>query len=195
MGTGMAFPWSVIGAIRFATGEIVEDLECGVELARAGHLPLFCPEARVTSFFPVTAAGVAAQRKRWEHGHLGLILRMALPLLVDGIRRRNLNLVAMSLDMSVPPLALLFLASVTVFLLCALLYGVHNLVLPLWMASAALVLLSLSTLLAWTRYGRHIVGIRELAFAPVYALMKIPLYLAFIVRRQVEWVRSARDGD
>jgi hypothetical protein len=32
-----------------------------------------------------------------------------------------------------------------------------------------------------------------LMYAPLYALKKIPLYLGFLIKRQVEWVRSKRD--
>jgi hypothetical protein len=30
-------------------------------------------------------------------------------------------------------------------------------------------------------------------YAPFYALKKIPLYVGFLFKRQVEWVRSKRD--
>ncbi len=74
MGTGMAFPWAAISTAALASGHIVEDLKLGIDLARAGTPALFCPEARVTSYFPATAEGIAGQRTRWEHGHLGVIL-------------------------------------------------------------------------------------------------------------------------
>jgi hypothetical protein len=54
-------------------------------------------------------------------------------------------------------------------------------------------LLGVAVLLAWSRFGRAILSLGDLAYAPVYALRKIPLYLKFLVRRQVEWVRSHRD--
>ncbi len=57
MGTGMAFPWHVIRATDLATGAIVEDLKLGLDLAAAGHPPLFCPSARVTRQFAISAQG------------------------------------------------------------------------------------------------------------------------------------------
>jgi hypothetical protein len=55
-------------------------------------------------------------------------------------------------------------------------------------------LLGVAVLLAWVGYGRNILSFRNLAYAPFYALAKIPLYLKFMVNRQVEWVRSRRDN-
>jgi len=49
-------------------------------------------------------------------------------------------------------------------------------------------------LIAWVRYGRQVISLASLAYAPFYALWKIPLYLKFMAKRQVEWVRSRRDG-
>jgi cellulose synthase/poly-beta-1,6-N-acetylglucosamine synthase-like glycosyltransferase len=195
MGTGMAFPWPVIRAAAFASGHIVEDLQLGIDLTRAGRPPLFCPEARVTSYFARTPAGIAAQRTRWEHGHLGMILGTAPRLLLEARRGRDWNLLALSLDLSVPPLAFLTLLVLMVFAastVCAM-YSMSRL--PLSLASVSLMLLGSSVLLSWGRYGRQVLSLAELAFGPMYALSKIPLYLRFLVRRQSEWVRATRDGD
>ena len=193
MGTGMAFPWAVMSSTGFATGHIAEDLKIGIDLARAGTPPLFCPEARVTSYFPSTAAGMAGQRTRWEHGHLGMILGTAPRLFLEALRHRNRNLLALSLDLSVPPLALLMLSALTVLVGAAVVAVSSRLMLPLWLASVALVMLALSVVLSWARFGRQVVSFSELVFAPFYALSKVPLYWRFLVRRQSEWVRSTRD--
>jgi hypothetical protein len=67
--------------------------------------------------------------------------------------------------------------------------------LPLWLSAASLVMLGSSVLLAWGSYGRQVISLASLAYAPFYALWKIPLYLKFLVSRQAEWIRSRRDGD
>ena len=192
-GTGMAFPWTVIRSARLASGSIVEDLELGIELARGGTPPMFCREARVTSYFPQTTEGVSAQRTRWEHGHLDTILRAAPPLFLEALRRRDARLFALACDLTVPPLALLTLAALSVFAASAVLALATKLMLPLWAASLSLVLLVLAVLLAWARYGRRVISLGDLALAPLYALWKLPLYSKFLVRRQGAWVRSARD--
>jgi len=67
-GAGMAFPWDVIRSVELASAEIAEDQKLGPDLTLAGHAPLFCPSAVVTSQFPTSAEGAKTQRQRWEHG-------------------------------------------------------------------------------------------------------------------------------
>ena len=57
MGAGMAFPWDVIRETNLASGWIVEDLKLGLDLAAAGHPPLFCPSALIVSRFASSARG------------------------------------------------------------------------------------------------------------------------------------------
>ena len=66
MGSGMAFPWSVISRVQLGTDNVVEDLKLGLEVAVEGHAPVFCPEAGVVSYFPDSEAAAEGQRKRWE---------------------------------------------------------------------------------------------------------------------------------
>lgn len=195
MGSGMAFPWRCISRASLASGHVVEDLKLGIDLAHAGMPALFCPEARVASCFPSTGEGIYRQRTRWEHGHLGMILGDAPRLFVEAIAHHNMKLMALVIELCVPPLALLMLLVLTVFAGSAVFFAATGAALPLWLATAALVILGLSVLLAWARYGRQVISLGSLACAPIYALWKIPVYLRFLVKRQVEWVRSKRDGD
>jgi len=191
MGTGMAFPWPLIASMPLASGNIVEDMMLGIHLTRCGAPPLFCPEALVTSHFPATLEGITRQRTRWEHGHLGVILS-APRLFVEAIAHRNAKLTALVLDLCVPPLALLTLLVLMVVAASAVFFAATAVALPLWLGTAALVMLAVAVLLCWGRYGRRVISLSSLAYAPFYALWKIPLYLKFVVRRQVEWVRSKR---
>ena len=193
MGTGMAFPWRLIQQAELASGHIVEDLKLGLDLAGAGYAPQFCPEALVTSVFPVNAEGVKSQRTRWEHGHLGMILKEGPYQLIKSLVTMNGHLFSLVIDMCVPPLALLTLLVSVVCLLGVVLWGVTAEVLPWGMALINPVLLGVAVFLAWARFGRGILSLRHLAYAPLYALAKVPLYLKFMVKRQVEWVRSRRD--
>jgi len=54
-------------------------------------------------------------------------------------------------------------------------------------------LLGLAVMLAWAAFGRQVISLASLCYAPIYALLKIPVYLNFLVKRQVSWVRSKRD--
>ena len=193
MGTGMAFPWPLIARAELASGHIVEDLKLGLEFARLGQAPLFCPEALVTSVFPTKQEGVQTQRTRWEHGHLAMILKEGAPLLLESLRTMNRDLFALALDMCVPPLALLTLMTLVFCLLGMALWAVTGDALPWSFAFINAGVLGLAVLLVWGKFGRGILTFRNLAYAPIYALSKIPLYVKFLVRRQVEWVRSHRD--
>jgi cellulose synthase/poly-beta-1,6-N-acetylglucosamine synthase-like glycosyltransferase len=193
MGTGMAFPWTLISTAPLATRHIVEDLKLGVTLALAGTPPLFCPEASVSSFFPQSNQGLREQRIRWEHGYLDVALRDSPRLLYRGLLTRNLGLITLGLDLCVPPLALLLLLVAALWLGSALLYLVSGAVLALALSTAAALLLASSVLLSWSRYGQRVVSLGELLWAGVYALRKIPLYARFLLAKQSDWVRSKRD--
>jgi hypothetical protein len=107
----------------------------------------------------------------------------------------NFNTLAMALDLSVPPLALLVLQIAGLWVACIVYWLVTNELLPLGIISAAAVLVAVSILASWLRFGRHIISLASLALAPLYSLGKIPVYLKFLFARQREWIRSKRDGN
>ena len=195
MGTGMAFPWQRISTAKLASGEIVEDLKLGLELTSDGAAPLFCAQALVTSDFPNSSDGAAGQRTRWEHGHLRLLFTEVPRLLVRSIFRRNIRLLALTLDLSVPPLALLTLLVAAIWCASAALLAFKKATLPISLASADAILLVLAVFLSWHRYGRQTITLGKLALAVVYAFWKIPLYARFLVARQIGWVRSKRNDE
>jgi cellulose synthase/poly-beta-1,6-N-acetylglucosamine synthase-like glycosyltransferase len=176
-GSGMAFPWQVIRRAQLGSAELAEDLQLTVDLVRGGACPLFCPEACVISEF-ASGEGLGAQRTRWEHGHLAVLLREVPVLLLEALARRDARLAALALDLAVPPLALLALAAMALSPVRAL----------------PAVLLGAAVLAAWARHARDI-PLTSLARAPLYALGKLPLYLRFVLKRQVEWVRARRAGE
>jgi cellulose synthase/poly-beta-1,6-N-acetylglucosamine synthase-like glycosyltransferase len=194
-GSGMAFPWSCIRRSQFATGHIVEDLKLGLDLAWSGTPPRFCPQALVTSPFPSSDEGLRSQRTRWEHGHLSVIVSETPRLLLRALMKRDRALLAFALDLSVPPLSLLLLLSVVLWLASLALYAGTDEPYPLELTSAAILALAASVLLSWARYGRDILSVGSIALAPLYVIWKIPVYVRFLVARQLEWVRSKRDGE
>ena len=189
MGTGMAFLWDDIKEINLASSHIVEDMKLGVDLARINKATIFLPEALVKSVFPLTQEATNTQRARWEHGHLGMIMSEAPSLLFEALQTRNLQMFGLACDLIVPPLAVLVLLCVAVFIL-SLVCSAH---LALLLSALLLAALTVAVLLAWLFFGRQIISFKQLCYAPVYALVKIPLYIKFFFNRQVEWVRSKRD--
>ncbi len=189
MGTGMAFQWGDINQVSLASGHIVEDMKLGADLAQHNKAPVFLPIALVTSIFPPSDSATKTQRARWEHGHLIVILNELPKLMLSAIRTKNIQMLGMACDLLVPPIAMLTLLCLITLVLSILFGDDTNRVL----AFALVISLVFSVLTAWIGYGRQIISFRQLCYAPIYALMKIPLYLKFIFNRQVEWVRSKRD--
>ena len=142
MGTGMAFPWDVVRLADFASGSIVEDLRLGLELTLAGYSPLYCPSACVKSEFPSSTKGVRTQRKRWEQGHIDMILKDAFRLFCQAIARRNWRLLMLTLDLTVPPLSLLVMLVTGVFsaTLLAAFFGISSVALAISTATLLLFL-------------------------------------------------------
>jgi len=194
MGTGMAFPWPMLRDAPLASGHLVEDMQLGLDLARAGTVPLFCPAAAVSSVFPLDRAAARTQRTRWEHGHLSMLVGVGPRLLALGLARGRPGLMAMALDLMVPPLAALVLLLGGLALVDAAWWFWASDPAPFIVAFAALLLVDAAVLVAWWREGRRLIGLRELLGLPLYIATKLPMYLRLLSKRQVEWVRTKRDG-
>jgi len=154
MGAGMMFAWGDIRAVPLSSGHLVEDLKLGLDLAAIGKPPCFLPGVSVSSEFPATASGAETQRQRWVHGHLAMIGRSFPQLAWRALADWNPGLLAMALDLAVPPLSLL--AVVTAGTLAAGVLGAAlgaSLVAPV-LAATDLVLLTVALLIAWRKFGR-----------------------------------------
>lgn len=193
MGSGMCFRWETLRDAPIANDSIVEDMRLGIDLALMGQPPVFCPEALVTSMFPDSAAASKTQRMRWEHGHLEMIARSALPLLWQGLRRRDKHLVLMALDLLVPPLALLGALLTSLFLASLGLAWITHATEAAWMNGALVALFLAAALQSRRAYGRDLVDLVELAAIPAYIARKLPMYGRFVTKRQRGWVRTDRD--
>jgi cellulose synthase/poly-beta-1,6-N-acetylglucosamine synthase-like glycosyltransferase len=174
-------------------GHLVEDMVLGVELARRGYPPLLCPSARVLSDLPRHSESALAQRERWEHGHLATLLERAPRLVLEGVRTRRGDLIALGLDLLVPPLALLVLAQGAVLAASAVAAAAGGALLPLVVALVSLGCVGAAVLVAWWSFGRRLLPWRRLAEVPAYVLWKVPLYASFLVgRRARTWRRTRR---
>lgn len=192
-GSGMAFPWHVLLNAPLASGNIVEDMQLGVDLACRGHLPTFLPEAVVTSQFAARSAAREGQRRRWEHGHLSTLLSQTPRLVAASIRLRRMRLLALALELSVPPLAL-FLVLLSALLTACLVWAITaGDVFPLLLAAAALAIFSVSILLGWRLAGADLLSATDLLGVPAYVWRKLPIYFSFLSRRESAWVRTERD--
>lgn len=195
-GTGMAFPWDLIKDAPLASGNIVEDMQLGIDLALVGKVTDFCPEAVVSSAMAPDTASAREQRTRWEHGHLLTIRQQVGRVLWQAIKQRRLDLFLLGLELGVPPLA-------SLVLLWLGLSGMATLLVLAGFLPAALaagfcilgLLLAVAVLSAWCRFGRELLPLRHLLSIPLYVLGKIPIYIGFLLKPQKEWVRTAREDE
>jgi cellulose synthase/poly-beta-1,6-N-acetylglucosamine synthase-like glycosyltransferase len=192
-GTGMAIPWDLLQGVPLADAHLVEDMQLGIRLAALGAPARLCPEARALSAPPPTDAALKTQRRRWEHGHILMMLSQVPRLALHALRRWRPPLLLLSLDLMIPPLSLLFLLW-GLIALASIVRGVSG---GVWLAGllAGLegALMAIAVLAAWGRFARRYVPFRALLFALPYALWKIPLYVTFLFRRQSAWVRTPRE--
>jgi cellulose synthase/poly-beta-1,6-N-acetylglucosamine synthase-like glycosyltransferase len=195
-GSGMSFPWAVLRAAPHPGGNLVEDLVMGVEFALAGHPPLHCRDVQVSSELPEGDDVALGQRRRWEHGQLATLKEYAPRLIGAGLSRGRLELLAMGLDLAVPPLALLVMMAGGATAVAALAALVGASATPLGILLVALGLLAVAVLGAWVKFGGERLPLRYAVVVPLYVLWKIPLYFTFFLRgKHKEWERTKRKGE
>ena len=202
-GTGMAFPWRLLEEVPFHGSHIVEDMQLAVDMALSGKPAMPCMEAAVYSTLPTHMEGFVSQRTRWEHGHLAVIRSEAPRLLAAFLRTWRPGLLALLLEIAVPPLSLFvmlfaLLGGVVVAASAALGFLSWDSAPRGFALPAAIVVLSggwatVGLVAAWFRFGRQTLHARELLRIPGYILVKLPIYFRFLCGRQREWVRTQRD--
>ena len=196
-GSGMAFPWHSIQDAPLASSDLVEDMRLGIDLCRRGHAPLFCPAARFTGILPADAADAATQRRRWEHGHLNVL--MSVPgLLVDGLRRGSLGTVAMALDHLVQPLTVLC-GELVVLLAAALSWwlwqGGRLAATATIISGACAAAMFLAMVAAWAVHMRRQIPPRALLGLPKYIFARAANQASWLLRSESDWVRTPRDEE
>jgi cellulose synthase/poly-beta-1,6-N-acetylglucosamine synthase-like glycosyltransferase len=192
-GTGMAFPWSIIRSVSLASSNIVEDMQMSLDLAIAGHPTVFCPEAKVTGCLPQLQQAAKSQRTRWEHGHLQTLLTQTPRLATASVEQKRFDLLAIALDLSVPPISLLVAIWVAAFAPSLLAATFGRSPIPAVFLAVQGLLILVSVVGAWAKFGRADISGAAFLSVPFYMLWKIPLYLGFILKRQTKWVRTERD--
>ncbi|MXQ13735.1 glycosyltransferase family 2 protein [Microvirga makkahensis] len=190
MGTGMAFPWQPLAAVDLASGHLVEDVKLGLDLAARGRAALFYPAAYVESTFPASETGIITQRQRWEIGSTRTLVQEAPRALWRGLRTGNRDLLALALDLLVPPLSLLSAVVGLVWLACAAAALVGYGLMPLLLATIAGLLTAGSLTLAWARFGRRILGVRDLPELAGHLMQKVRIYRR--LGHLPEWIRTDR---
>ncbi len=192
-GTGMAFPWGVINQVSLDHGNIVEDMQLGLDVALKGYPPLFLPTAKVIGILPQKEQISTQQRQRWEHGHLQTIITQVPALIKEGIRQLSFPLLGLALELSVPPLSLL----VMFWGLTLILALGGGLMLGIWLPTLVLILagflMFIAIITAWAKFARQEIPLKSLMLIPVYLLSKITIYFNFLGKRESQWIKTERD--
>lgn len=189
-GTGMAFAWSIIGEKSLASDNLVEDMQMSIDMAVEGYTTLLCTDARIVSQENVTKS----QRTRWEHGHLKTIKTQIPKIVKAAIDQKRFDLIALGLDLSVPPLSLLVMLwlSVTAISFACSILGVGWLSTLVLSVEGLLIALSIST--AYLKFASKIIPLRSFIAIPFYILWKIPVYFSFLLKPQTKWIRTDRNS-
>jgi cellulose synthase/poly-beta-1,6-N-acetylglucosamine synthase-like glycosyltransferase len=154
---------------------------------------MFCPSARVTSQFASSIEGSVIQRERWEHGHIKTILNSAPRLLWKAMAHRNWALLALTLDLAIPPLSLLGLLVVGMIVIAGLaaLFGLSHV--PLAISAVNALAFIVATFLAWLKCGREVLPSTALISIARYSLGKFGLYLRVLSNKMdARWIRTDR---
>ncbi len=194
MGTGMAIPWQLLQNCRVAGDSLAEDMQWGIELALLGHAARFHAEDPVLSELPHQAANFMTQRTRWEQGHLRTAFSQIPKLLKRGVLRGRIDLVALALDLLIPPFSLLM--AIWAFA-CFCYFG-------FWLAGASFwpclllcftgAFTALTILCCWWKFCRVQIPFRAILTLPFYVGRKLPIYASFLLGRGAkQWIRTQRE--
>jgi len=192
-GTGIALPWKIISQVDLANSHLVEDMKLGLDLSIIGYPPQLCPQAKVLSRLPQGEQAATTQRTRWEHGHIKVLLEYAPKLLSQFLKQRRLALLALCLEISIPPISLLVMVVLATLGFTSLWGWLTQSWLPLQITSLAATSVVIAVGLAWLHFGREDLTTRQLASVPFYILWKVPVYLKFLVKPQKDWMKTTRD--
>jgi cellulose synthase/poly-beta-1,6-N-acetylglucosamine synthase-like glycosyltransferase len=191
---GVAIPWPQFQQLTLASGNLVEDMQMGIDLALNGSPAQFCPRALVTGLLPQSDTAALSQRTRWEQGHLQTLKQQVPRLLAAAWRQHRIDLLSLALELSVPPLTVLVLLLLASLGLSALAWSLG---LATWWPFALLavagVILLVTVLGAWYQFCRALIPAQFLLGIPLYIVWKLPLYFKFLIKPQTQWIRTERD--
>jgi len=188
-GNGMCFDAATLDRIGWRSTGLAEDVELHLALVRAGHRVDFAPETLVRADMPTQRVDATSQNLRWEAGRLSAARHDAIPLLMDGVRRRDLVRIDAAVEQLIPPLSIALAAALVTAAL-----GVGLRIVPVALlaggGAAAIVAHVISGLIAVRAPARTYLA---LCSAPSYIVWKLLLYVrAVATPANAPWVRTER---
>jgi len=193
MGTGMIFPWELISTAPLASGHHVEDLKLGLDLAAAGKAPHFFASVVCKSEFPISTSGTDSQRQRWVGGHVGMIVKMLPKYFWLAFTGLNFDLLVLAFDLAVPPLSLLGILTLGIFVLSSGAWFVGCSPAAFMIATGNLLAFVLAILVAWLRFGRNILPASGLPSIMALIFQRLKLYGQLLLGKTASnWIRTDR---
>ncbi len=191
MGTGMAFPAGMLDDTELASGCIVEDMKLGLDLAIQGAAPKFLPNTTVWSQFPDNSETSEGQKSRWVHGHMEMILLYVPKLIKEFIKKRDVNLLLIGLDLLVPPLILLLVINVFALFISLVVSFFNGS--SIYLVSLISVFMMLTSIfIAWLQEGKDILSAKELFYGGLAIIKKLSLYAQFLTNKRKDWNKTSR---
>ena len=191
-GNGMAFTRFALETVPHEAASLVEDLEHGIALAKAGIRVVYVHEAHVRAEMPVDDDAAASQRKRWEQGRDLMRAEHGWPLLKLAVLNRSKVQADLAADVLIPPLTQVVKANM---MLCGaafvVLLGRKRLGLSAVVTAVAVGGLGAHVGSGWRRSG---VGVSILAKLPGYLHWKSGLTFGSSGADNA-WVRTRRIGE
>ncbi|HYH98381.1 exopolysaccharide biosynthesis GT2 family glycosyltransferase EpsU [Hyalangium sp.] len=194
-GNGMCFSHRVIREVPHDAFSIVEDLEYGIRLGRAGHRVHYAWEAEVLGEMVSSEKAARSQRRRWEGGRWAMTKQFGVPLLGEALRKRDGVLLDLAMDLLVPPLSYVVLGAFALTVAAgALSVWQGPALLSASAASFCVASLGLYVLRGWWVSGMGARGLLDLMRAPFYVFWKVWLMVAGPRDKKGEWVRTTREA-
>ncbi|MBL8950034.1 MAG: glycosyltransferase, partial [Myxococcaceae bacterium] len=111
-GNGMCFTKGLLEKVPHDAFSVVEDLEFGIRLGKAGERVWYVDEGQVFGEMVSGEAASRSQRVRWEGGRKAMVKAHVGPLLKSAWQQKSAVLFDLAIDLLIPPLSYLGLGAV-----------------------------------------------------------------------------------
>jgi 1,2-diacylglycerol 3-beta-glucosyltransferase len=196
-GNGMCFSKALLQKVPHDAFSVVEDLEFGIRLGKAGERVWYVDEGQVHGEMVSGEAASRSQRVRWESGRKAMVRAHVGPLLKDALKQKSGVLFDLAIDLLIPPLSYLGLGSAALFgagIVLAVLGGAGTGTATLGAAGLCVTSLGLYAARGWWLSETGLRGLAMLAAAPLYVVWKVALMRKQTAAPQ-EWVRTQREAE
>jgi hypothetical protein len=191
----MAFRADVLAAHKWSN-HLTEDIELQLDLLLHGTVVAFAPDAVVQAEMPTTLEGSRTQHERWERGRIEMTQRFVPALLrraaTPGARAR-LACADAAVDQLLPPFSVIVAATAAWTGAVAAAAVVRPGRRRLAVAGAVLLAETVCVLSALRMVDAPRSVYRSLLGAPRLVAWKVMLWLGMVRKRDVTWVRTARN--